>query len=1104
MLNKMIIKDMVQQAVTFQRGQALFKSAAVWDLNLEENEGFEYVSAVVQGSGDNTYAVDITYDTATDSIDEVYCECPAFRSYEGICKHCVAVLLEMELRQRKQQAVAEYTQQRQAKLAQLMGLKGAATGKMQLRPMPTTPAFRELLTRRQLSRALPVIGRDSEEPIRLEPCLTMIGVGLTVSFKIGAGHMYVLKDVFGFAAEIHRRGYFEYGKKLGFVHTRDKFAEDSRKLVDFIINWCSSSRHLYQLGSSLKPQYEKPKVKDILLENGGDVEDFIGAVADRPFTAHFNYMAETVWQVTDQPFSRRLEIKAVDNGVWLQLEEKTGFTGREYYIYFEAGKVYRIPLRRWESIADFLSCLEELPERKAYLNREDIRAFCRELLPSLEKHFECIKSGFDEQDYGIIPAAFEIHLDSPQNDFITCRLTAVYDQQRYNVYDHNTAIGERDLAAEMAARKTIFPYFNAFDEQQQLMVLAGDEGKLYHLLTEGIPQMQELGEVYISETLKRVNVAAAPKVSVGVSLSGDLLQLSMTVDDMPREQLVDILSKYNRKKKYYRLSSGDFVNMADEGIQALLELQQGLSLTPAQLQREMVELPKYRALFLDSELKEAKVGRLIKDKAFKAMIRNMKTVEDNDFEIPQGMDKILREYQKKGFLWLKTLKANGFGGILADDMGLGKTLQVIALLASEYGSPEASARGPALIVSPASLVYNWYSEIQRFAPELAIRMVVGSSQERQQLIAEIEPNEIVLTSYDLLRRDLEYYQQHTFDSQVIDEAQYIKNQNTLAAKAVKAIKAGFKLALTGTPVENKLSELWSIFDYLMPGFFYSYPQFKRELEQPIVQEQDEQAVRRLQKMLRPFVLRRLKKDVLTDLPDKIEKNYYANLEGEQQKLYNAHVKRMQLMLDKQTDEEFSHGKIQILAELTRLRQLCCDPALIFADYHSESAKLQMCLELVGNAIGSGHKILLFSQFTTMLEKIQEKLAAAGISYYSLTGSVSKEKRAEMVERFNHDDTQVFCISLKAGGTGLNLTAADIVIHYDPWWNVAVQNQATDRAHRIGQEHVVTVYKLIVKGTIEEKIVALQEKKQELADEILSGEGMSVSRFSKEELLELLQ
>ena len=439
------------------------------------------------------------------------------------------------------------------------------------------------------------------------------------------------------------------------------------------------------------------------------------------------------------------------------------------------------------------------------------------------------------------------------------------------------------------------------------------------------------------------------------------------------------------------------------------------------------------------------------------------------------------------------------------DMGLGKTLQVISLLLSEQQDCQGKGeeQKPSLIVCPASLVYNWKKEMKRFAPSLVPVLVTGAAQERKEQIGGIQPGDVVITSYDSLKRDLDFYEKHTFAIQVIDEAQYIKNPITQAANSVKDIRASFKLALTGTPIENRLSELWSIFDFLMPGFLYSYNRFRNDMEIPIVSAGDENKMQRLQRMIRPFVLRRLKTDVLKDLPEKIEENVFSRLEGEQLSLYHAHVQKIKIMLEKQNDDDFAKGKIELLAELTRLRQICCDPSLVFEGYSGESAKMDTCLELIAGAVASGHKILLFSQFTSMLDHIREQFDKTGISYYMLTGSVNKEKRMRMVEDFNMDDTQVFCISLKAGGTGLNLTAADIVIHYDPWWNVAVQNQATDRAYRIGQKNVVTVYKLVTEGTIEEKIIEMQEKKRQLADNVLSGAGMESGSFSRKELLELL-
>ena len=443
--------------------------------------------------------------------------------------------------------------------------------------------------------------------------------------------------------------------------------------------------------------------------------------------------------------------------------------------------------------------------------------------------------------------------------------------------------------------------------------------------------------------------------------------------------------------------------------------------------------------------------------------------------------------------------------ILADEMGLGKTLQVIMLIFSHFQDMKEGESKRCLIVTPASLVYNWESEFERFVPGLPVTVVAGDVKQRMEQVrnASKGEREVLITSYDLLKRDMECYEEVEFFLEVIDEAQKIKNHNTQASRAVKAVKAKHRIALTGTPVENRLSELWSIFDYLMPGFLYSYERFRKKIEVPAIQEEKAEVFDRLKRMVRPFILRRLKKDVLKDLPEKIEENLFTKMSGGQRALYDAHEQKIRMMLHKQSAEEFGSSKIQILAELMRLRQLCCDPALIYEDYVEGAAKSDLCMDLIENAIEGGHKILLFSQFTTMLERLGERLREREISYYTITGATPKEERMRLVKQFNENDTPVFCISLKAGGMGLNLASADIVIHYDPWWNLAVQNQATDRAHRIGQKKIVTVYKLIARDTIEERIVRLQELKKELADRLLTGGELDTAHFSREDFLELL-
>lgn len=1092
MLTKAEIKSYTR-AVTYSKGLELYKRDKVIQLDINAGTVDDIVHAMVSGSRRNIYDVEFSIEKESDQIFDSYCSCPAYSSYTGLCKHCVAALLEYIDYKERQITITEY----------LNNPKKDIKKKKNPKLPQTTSGLKQLLELQVMKKALPYLADENYGNIRIEVLLEYGYDEIVAGFKIGYNHMYVMKDVFDFAKHVKDNAKFAYGKKLEFVHTIEAFDEQTKPLVKFICDWAANheteyQEPIYRYGYGYDTQTKK--LRNLPLK-GYELEELLEILEPQDFSMKFYEMPSEIYRITQEPIEHKIYMRGKKHGMELELDYIPSCMGKNYEYYFQNHKVYKVPAEKMAATKNVISCIEE-NGGKAYIQKEDIPAFCREILPNLEKSFLCVKENFDVADYGVPEAAFEIYLDAPEKDFITCKLFAAYGETKFNVYAPIEDIGIRDIAKEIEISNIVSSYCNAYDENENVMVLAEDEDKLYELLTEGISKFQELGEVFISDTLKKINISDTPKLTVGVSLSGNLLELKLTSGEMPKEQLIEILSAYKKKKKFYRLKNGDFINIEDESMEILQELKDGLNITDKQLKQEKISVPKYRALYLDAELKEKHGVPIVKNKDFKALVRNMKTVEDNDFEVPEKLSGVLREYQKTGFLWMKTLKNNGFCGILADDMGLGKTLQVITFLQSEIENMEAGNKR-CLIVSPASLVYNWQSEIERFAPDLSVKVLAGTVAEREELLNELDQQDIVLTSYDLLKRDIELYQNITFGYQVIDEAQYIKNHNTQAAHAVKMIQADYKLALTGTPVENRLSELWSIFDYLMPGFLYSYKKFREEIELPIVQNSEAAVIARLQKMIRPFILRRLKREVLKDLPEKLEKNMYAKMEGEQQQIYDANVKRLQLLLDKQSEEEFKNSKLQILSELTKLRQICCDPSLTFEDYKGNSTKTDMCMDLIKNAVSSGHKILLFSQFTSMLENLEKCMEKDRISYYTLTGSTPKEKRRKLVEQFNQDDTSVFCISLKAGGTGLNLTSADIVIHYDPWWNLAVQNQATDRAHRIGQKNIVTVYKLIAKGTIEENIVRLQDKKKELADQILSGEGMDSGSFSREELLELL-
>ncbi|MCH1969639.1 DEAD/DEAH box helicase [Romboutsia hominis] len=434
-----------------------------------------------------------------------------------------------------------------------------------------------------------------------------------------------------------------------------------------------------------------------------------------------------------------------------------------------------------------------------------------------------------------------------------------------------------------------------------------------------------------------------------------------------------------------------------------------------------------------------------------------------------------------GYKWLNTLNHYEFGGILADEMGLGKTIQTISFLLSKENKKS-------LIITPTSLVHNWKDEIENFAPSMKVLIMHGDKNQRIKLFKEISEVDVVLTTYSTLRNDFEYYEKMYFDYLVIDEAQNIKNPFAKNTECVKNINAGVKFALTGTPIENNLIELWSIFDFLMPGYLFN----RRSFEEKFIKG-DNKNIDELKKMINPFILRRLKKDVLEELPEKIEKKFFVEMNKPQKKAYTALVNDIN---KKRENEEFKQDKITIFSYLTKLRQLCLDPSILIEDYSGGSSKIDVCLELIKENINEGHKILLFSQFTSVLKNLGDRLDKENINYSYLDGSTSANKRINLVNEFNEGDkNKVFLISLKAGGTGLNLTSADIVIHFDPWWNPAIEDQATDRAHRFGQKNVVEVIKLIAKGTIEEKIIKLQDDKKDLIENIISGDMNNSSLLS---------
>lgn len=954
-----------------------------------------------------------------------------------------------------------------------------------------------------------------EKELIMEPRLEKQYDNLHLSFRIGTGKLFVVKNLPQLVEAIEEGGSMTFGSKSEINFAGCRFSEASQGYYNYLKNIVLAEQQRNHAVERTYHNYDNggEKIKGSLLMYGERLDKLYELAEGTEVT--FNDKDELpsankklYFQQQDiklsLTISKDVDKKGIFHGINVSGKAPEFIAGLQYLYYLQGETFNRISPERIRDISPLLDA-QNAGEISFSVGRKHLSEFYYRVLPLLRDCVDIVEkdAGYVEE-YLPPEVSFVFYLDAEKGN-VTCQAKARYGDEEFSLLDWQSSEGPledyRDVFREREMLSILQEYFPAVDKEQDFLHCDGNDDIIYRLLDSGVDALLQLGDVKSTDRFLRLRIRKQPKVSVGVSVENDIMKLTVGSEDLTTKELLDILYSYKSRKKYFRLKNGDFLNIENDNFEELAVMLEKLHVSPKEFVKGKMQLPVYRALYLDKMLEKNESIYTDRNRHFKMLVKEFKTVNDSEFEVPLSLKQIMRNYQIFGYKWLRTLERYGFGGILADDMGLGKTLQMISVL---LAAKEEGKTGTSLIVSPSSLVYNWQEEILRFAPVLSVCAVTGMRQEREEKIRQYQSYDVLVTSYDLLKRDVAEYEDKEFLYQVIDEGQYIKNHGTAAAKSVKVIHSRNRFALTGTPIENRLSELWSIFDYLMPGFLYGYEDFRREFEVPITKNKDEEATRSLRRMVAPFILRRLKRDVLKDLPDKLEEVRYAKMEEKQQRLYDGQVLHMLEVVKGQSDESFRKNKLQILAELTKIRQICCDPSLLMEDYDGESTKREACMDLIRSAIEGEHKMLVFSQFTSMLELLEQDLNREKIPYYKITGATPKEGRLELVHRFNGDNTPVFLISLKAGGTGLNLVGADVVIHYDPWWNFAVQNQATDRAHRIGQTRAVTVYKLIVKNSIEEKIVNMQETKKNLADEILSGENGNIVNMSKEELVELLQ
>lgn len=1039
----------------FARGKEYYQRGQVVDMQISGKEDAEHVTCIVRGS--ENYRVTLKFKSNGVSVN---CNCAQFRE-KGLCKHLAAAMLAfadadrralpLQSDQRAQQLLRSYVEQSRGGPAETV-----------------------------LARLVPHIGW---------PRTT--GDYPPFSFQVGVDRLYVVRDLKKFLENVVNRETVTYGKGLTLCHSLENFDELSQKLIRVLLDQFNSFRSVQR--ASYFYDYESSS-----WNSSRDRAQII--LTGTAFDRWFELLEGT--QVEGPQKNDRIEFRQGTPKVSLTLKKQRRAAtlsiqaDEEWQFFGSIQSLYAL-----DKSSQLIRCDDEFRRKVHPLLKQnaddmqigfsDLPVLCGVILPRIEDMVEVADPDGLLQEYMPDECTPCFYFDM-QDDVLSLRIAFRYGDKQFDKGSRPPQNIKRNVLTEDEAVTLAERYFGPGNTSQY--TLTGDD-EVFAFLTENLEQFHQRGEVFITDRLRarRIQPAAA---GVGVSVSSGLLNLDINTGGFPPDELEALYQSLLRKRRYHRLKDGRYLALDGSACETLAELSHMLQLSPKELGKGKVTLPAFRALYVDSLLSEGKGDlQVARDRQFKGMIRNFKSVSESDYTLPEGLEGVLRAYQKVGFQWLKTLESCGFGGILADEMGLGKTVQVIAFLST---ADRAATGLTSLVVCPASLILNWQDEFAKFAPGLSVALIMGPAAERKRLIAESGECDVWVTSYELLRQDVEQYQQRQFYCCVLDEAQHIKNQSTLASKAVKTVDCRQRFVLTGTPVENRLSELWNLFDFLMPGYLFSHRTFVEKLEKPVVKSGDQDAAARLRRLVQPFMLRRLKQNVLKELPPKIEYIRRIPLSEDERKVYHASA-----LAAREGLEAEGKGKLAILAALTQLRQICCAPQLCFENYEGPDSKLEAALDLCAGMVENGHQILLFSQFTSMLDLIRARLDSMNISSFTLQGSTTKEKRAQLVKAFNAGEASVFLISLKAGGTGLNLTAADVVIHYDPWWNLAAQNQATDRAHRIGQQAHVQVYKLIAKDTIEERILELQSQKAALMDAISEGTETGILDMSKEDLLALL-
>lgn len=1056
------IRRLATTETVYYRGMRYYAAHAVSDVTW--NEATKQYHAFVQGS--NIYGVTIGF--GEDEQITHSCNCPAHAKYPGACKHVVAALL----------FIADY--QQRADALENLGWEDQTAYKI-------IEYFRKReyrkLTPQYFHLALQV---TVNEPLKSRQSKAFVGL------YAGSSKMYKVSNNKKFIQDYYNHKEIRLGKEFRYIPEECQFEPTSAAVLAYLTE-------IYEIQETLgKTYYSNLFNRQELVVSQNMLCKLLrlaeGLHCD--IILRDKKMENMEIMCSNPKLSMELQMEDEVLSLHDMGQEPIISICEDGSILCYQGCIYLPDMEFLANLRPFFTTLFGKKQSELEFRGENMGSFIEKVLPVIKKTMNIQVPEKIKDHYIVEQLQPKLYFDidrSRQRPVLVARMIFAYGEHEVNPLQDEqkgSYILVRDREEEEQLLRLM--YDKHFSVRREQFVLT-KEDEIFQLMTEGIQDLCRQFEVFYSKEYKANSIKKVGMLSAGIRLNTDINLLEMDVDygHIPKEELRDFFRSIKLKKKYYRLKSGAFVNLMTEDKQ-IDELRDLLSIGEV-TEDNKIAFSQTAVMEVDELLPHTQ--RITRDAGYKQLLEDLKNPDKTNWELPNGMEDILRPYQITGYRWLCSLAHYGMGGILADDMGLGKTLQTITYVLANPGTRT-------LIVCPTSLAYNWQDEFSKFAPQIATQIISGTPQERADLMQQSTDVPVWITTYPLIRKDVDLYKAQIFDACFIDEAQFIKNPTSLGAKAVKAVQAKHRFALTGTPIENTLSELWSIFDFVMPGFFGRYRQFEECYEKPILRDHDSVQMQKLRRKIRPFVLRRMKKEVLTELPDKIETRRMAEMGAKQRKIYESYLARIQMELA--GDEENTPGgnRMQVLAALTRLRQICCHPATFASNYHGGSGKLDLLMEQLPDILEGGHSVIVFSQFTSMLSIIAHELKQRNIPFFYLAGSTSAQERKREVKEFNRGEVKVFLISLKAGGTGLNLTGADTVIHFDPWWNPAVEDQATDRAYRIGQKKKVQVIKYVMKDSIEEKIYELQKRKKQLSDQLIQAGESFVTQLTMEEIKEL--